>query len=104
MGFWGATIELIAVLLKSVYAVLLSIFRCIIPEPLKCVKDKVILITGAGGGLGRLLSEKFALLGATVVVVDVDEVSGKMKCQLLIIMLCWALLSHLQVGTLSRDP
>lgn len=68
-------IEFFAVLMKSIFAVFVSMFHCLIPEPLKSVRDKVILITGAGGGLGRLLSQKLALLGAKVILVDIDEVS-----------------------------
>jgi len=34
---------------------------------------KVALITGAGGGMGRVAAERFAAEGAKVVVVDVDE-------------------------------
>ena len=36
------------------------------------VDGKVIVITGAGGGFGRLLAEMTASLGATVVAADVD--------------------------------
>ena len=75
MAAFAGIVEFIAVLLKSIFAVFVSIFRCIIPEPLKSVRDQVILITGAGGGLGRLLAQKFALLGAKVILVDIDEVS-----------------------------
>lgn len=35
--------------------------------------DKVALITGAGGGMGRVAAERFAEEGAKVVVVDVEE-------------------------------
>lgn len=79
-------IEFIAVLMKSIFAVFVSMFHCLIPEPLKSVRDKVILITGAGGGLGRLLSQKLALLGAKVILVDIDEVSKNfmlIKCNCL---------------------
>jgi NADP-dependent 3-hydroxy acid dehydrogenase YdfG len=37
------------------------------------VTGKVILITGAGGGFGRLLSDMTADLGARVMVCDIDE-------------------------------
>lgn len=41
--------------------------------PQKDVNGEVVLITGAGSGLGRLLAIKFATLGATVVLVDVNR-------------------------------
>lgn len=75
MGILGAILEFIIVLLKSVFTVLISVYHCIIPERLKSIQGKVILITGAGGGLGSLLSQKLAVLGAKVVLVDTDEVS-----------------------------
>ena len=37
------------------------------------VTGKVILITGAGGGFGRILAETTAAMGARVVATDVDE-------------------------------
>lgn len=36
------------------------------------LQDKVVMVTGAGGGFGRLISEKCAAGGAKVVGVDVD--------------------------------
>lgn len=37
------------------------------------VRDKTIVITGAGGGFGRLVAQKCAARGARVVAADVDE-------------------------------
>jgi NADP-dependent 3-hydroxy acid dehydrogenase YdfG len=37
------------------------------------VKDKVIIITGAAGGFGRLVAQKCAALGAQIVAADIDE-------------------------------
>jgi 3-oxoacyl-[acyl-carrier protein] reductase len=41
------------------------------------VKDKVVIITGAGSGIGRETAILFAKNGAKVVVTDVDEKAGK---------------------------
>jgi NAD(P)-dependent dehydrogenase (short-subunit alcohol dehydrogenase family) len=41
------------------------------------LKDKVALITGAGGGIGGEAALLFAVEGAAVVVVDVNEAGGK---------------------------
>ena len=41
------------------------------------LKDKVAIITGAGGGFGRRMSEVFSQEGAKIVVADFDEKSGK---------------------------
>jgi len=41
------------------------------------VDGKVIIITGAAGGFGRLVSQKTAALGARVVASDVNEAELK---------------------------
>jgi len=41
------------------------------------VKDKVVIITGAGSGIGKETSLLFAKHGAKVVVTDIDEKAGK---------------------------
>jgi NAD(P)-dependent dehydrogenase (short-subunit alcohol dehydrogenase family) len=40
-------------------------------------EDRVAVITGGAGGIGRATAQRLAAEGATVVVVDVDEVAGK---------------------------
>lgn len=37
------------------------------------ITDKVIVITGAGGGFGRLIAQKAAALGGKIVCADIDE-------------------------------
>jgi len=39
------------------------------------IEGKVIVITGAGGGFGRLVAQKTAALGARIVAADIDEAS-----------------------------
>lgn len=41
------------------------------------IKDKVVIITGAGSGIGRETSILFAKHGAKVAVTDIDEKAGK---------------------------
>ena len=54
-------------------------FRDISPDfHIQSVKGKVVVITGGGGGLGRLMSLKLADLGAVVVSLDINE-EGNME-------------------------
>ena len=52
---------------------LFIIFSLLIPARRKDVSKEIILITGAGSGIGRSLSQKFARLGATVVLWDINK-------------------------------
>ncbi len=46
-------------------------------------KDKVVIVTGAGSGIGRACAELFAKKGAKVVISDVDEKGGKESVDLI---------------------
>ena len=37
------------------------------------IVQEVVLITGGGNGIGRLMALKFAKLGSTIVIWDIDE-------------------------------
>lgn len=37
-------------------------------------KDRTVLVTGAGSGIGAKIAEHFGLLGATVAIVDLNNV------------------------------
>lgn len=41
------------------------------------LKDKVVVVTGAGGGMGRVAAEVFAREGARIAVADVSEQGGE---------------------------
>ncbi|NXG50526.1 RDHE2 dehydrogenase, partial [Psilopogon haemacephalus] len=55
------------------YYLLESFVFSIVPKRKKSVSGEIVLITGAGSGIGRLLSLKFASLGSTVVLWDINE-------------------------------
>lgn len=46
----------------------------------KNVKDEIVLITGSGSGIGRLIAKNFAKLGALCVLVDIDQNANQLTC------------------------
>ena len=54
-------------------AIFIAIFRTIIHPPEKSVRGEVVLITGAGSGLGRLMCIQFARKGATIIACDIND-------------------------------
>jgi len=70
MNFFLETLKVIGLTLY--YWLELLVFS-IVPRRKKNVSSEIVLITGAGSGIGRLLSLKFASLGATVVLWDINE-------------------------------
>ncbi len=40
-------------------------------------KDKHIIVTGAGGGIGRSIAHRFAAEGGRVVIADLNQVNGE---------------------------
>lgn len=70
MNFFLETLQFIVLL---VYYLLESLVFLVIPRRKKNVSGEIVLITGAGSGIGRLLAVKFARLGATVVLWDINQ-------------------------------
>ncbi|XP_030302052.1 epidermal retinol dehydrogenase 2-like [Calypte anna] len=70
MNFFLETLRFIGLL---IYYWLETLVFFIVPKRKKNVSGEIVLITGAGSGVGRLLSLKFARLGATVVLWDINQ-------------------------------
>ncbi|XP_010003748.1 PREDICTED: epidermal retinol dehydrogenase 2-like [Chaetura pelagica] len=70
MNFFLETLKVIGL---SFYYFLESLVFLIVPKRKKNVSGEIVLVTGAGSGIGRLLSLKFASLGATVVLWDINQ-------------------------------
>eukprot|EP00124_Ichthyophonus_hoferi_P003988 Ihof_evm4s391 gene=Ihof_evmTU4s391 len=70
---------MLAFILEVIQSVVLIIYYCVeylvlwvFPQR-KSIKDEVVLITGGGSGIGRLMALKMADLGAVLVLWDVNE-------------------------------
>lgn len=67
---------------KFLYYFLESVAFKIIPKSKKDVAGEIVLITGAGSGLGRLLAIHFARAGAILVLWDINQESNMETCKL----------------------
>ncbi|KAK3087140.1 hypothetical protein FSP39_002222 [Pinctada imbricata] len=65
------------------YAIFLSIWRFLISPPRKSVEGEIVLVTGAGSGIGQRISMEFAKLGAILVLWDIDEEKNKKTMELI---------------------
>ncbi|NXR51079.1 RDHE2 dehydrogenase, partial [Hippolais icterina] len=70
MNFFLETLKFIVLF---IYYLLESLVFFVVPVWKKNVSGEIVLITGAGSGIGRLLAKKFASLGATVVLWDINQ-------------------------------
>ncbi|CAH0564161.1 unnamed protein product [Brassicogethes aeneus] len=67
--------EVVGFLLLSAFYIVQAIVKFFLPKKYhnyKDVKGEIALVTGGGGGLGRLLALRLAKLGATVVLWDIN--------------------------------
>jgi len=53
------------------------------PKKRKDINGEIMFITGAGSGIGRLMSLKFAACGATVICTDINEETAKETTQMI---------------------
>lgn len=74
--------DLQMMLLDVIYFILRNSVRAVLRPRTKPIDGELVLITGAGGGLGRLFAQEFAKHGAEVVLWDIDGGSNERTAQL----------------------
>ncbi|KAK2580537.1 hypothetical protein KPH14_007672 [Odynerus spinipes] len=65
--------DVLLLLLKIFYFIGDAIYRLFVPTKEKDVTGEIVLVTGAGHGIGKELALKYASLGATVVCWDLNQ-------------------------------
>ena len=75
--------ETLAFLATIFWQMLKAIVMLFIPSSEKDVSNEIVLITGAGSGIGRLMAYRFAARGSFVVCVDIHELESTYPCFLL---------------------
>ncbi|XP_063979111.1 short-chain dehydrogenase/reductase family 16C member 6-like [Diachasmimorpha longicaudata] len=65
-------VEVCLVFIKIFLSILKSIYQLFVPPEEKKVAGEIVLITGAGHGIGRALALKYAALGSIIVCWDLD--------------------------------
>ncbi|CAF4875424.1 unnamed protein product [Pieris macdunnoughi] len=76
-------LEFLWTLLRSIFEIVRAMIRVVVPCESKSVEGQIVLISGAGHGMGREMALRFARLGATVVCVDINP-EGNQETTLMI--------------------
>lgn len=66
-------LETLQVIVLSLWFNLESLIHFFVPRRKKNISGEVVLITGAGSGIGRLMAQEFAALGTVLVLWDINE-------------------------------
>lgn len=66
-------LDFLVVFMKIIIELLTSTVKLFISDEQKDVSGEIVLITGAGHGIGRQLTLQYAELGSTVVCIDINE-------------------------------
>ncbi|XP_028328895.1 short chain dehydrogenase/reductase family 16C, member 5a isoform X2 [Gouania willdenowi] len=66
-------VETLRVLVLCLWYSLQSFAHIFVPRRRKSVTGEIVLITGAGSGIGRLMAQEFSALGTVVVLWDINQ-------------------------------
>lgn len=79
---WLAVLQILWGLLLSLYYAFESLIKQLLPEQfIKSIQGEVVLITGGGSGIGRLVAQKLGKLGAIIVSLDVNSLGNEETVQ-----------------------
>jgi len=90
VSFFDAFLAYVNLLTNLIYLSLLGVLKALTPTGFlsrKSVRGEIVLITGAGSGLGRLLAIEFGKLGAHLVLWDINQ-AGNVETARLVTKLC----------------
>ena len=75
----SSLVEVALGLVLAVYYLLVKLVKLCLPAAWleKDITGQVVLVTGGGSGIGRLMCLRFAGLGATVVTWDINKVGNE---------------------------
>lgn len=75
-------LETIQVLLLSIWYNVESFIHLFVPIKKKNIAGEVVLISGSGSGIGRLMAQEFAALGTVLVLWDINQEGMKETARL----------------------
>ncbi|KAF7286970.1 short-chain dehydrogenase/reductase family 16C member 6-like isoform X1 [Rhynchophorus ferrugineus] len=76
--------DFVLLLIQIFYYTAEAIFRKIVPASLAPLKEELVLVTGAGHGIGRELAIKYASEGAAVILWDINEKGNEETAKLIV--------------------
>lgn len=66
-------VDLLVFIAKATYNIVMSLVHMVVPPEAEDVSQDIVLITGAGHGMGKCLALQYSALGSTVVCMDINE-------------------------------
>lgn len=78
-GILSHIARLSVLLVLAIYFYILEIIKVLSPPKKKDVRNEIVLITGAGHGIGREIALEFGRRGARVVIWDINKVLANHK-------------------------
>lgn len=66
-------VDILVFFAKATYNIVMSLVHLVTPPEAEDVSQDIVLITGAGHGMGKCLALQYAALGTTVVCMDINE-------------------------------